>query len=177
MDSGLAGRNYLEAMYALLPPKLIAAGEDLESRQLICQGIGQQIPRLNHYLQDCLTACAHCFHPWQRRSIQIWAVPLADAALDGLCLLHTQPVTICVDLGRVIPEDWLPLVLHEYAHAHLAQPGHSLQFAQTLQQLCCGLGFESVPASPLYWNAWPPLRHCSQPQHFWRTLAASPRPR
>jgi hypothetical protein len=54
---------------------------------------------------------------------QIFAAPLAQAfGLDALCNLQTDPISILIDVGRVMPEDWLLVVAHEYAHAHAGTP-------------------------------------------------------
>jgi len=73
-------------------------------------------------------------------TIQIFATPLAQSfGIDGFCNLQTDPISVLIDVGRVVPENWLRLVAHEYAHAHAGSPGHHQRFAQSLAHLCLGL--------------------------------------
>ncbi len=105
--------------------------------------------------------------------MQIFAAPLAESfGIDGLCNLQTQPVTLLIDVGRVIPEDWLALVAHEYAHAHAGSPGHHQEFANILTHLCLGLGLGplAVWQSAMETNlkSYPNCHPTSDPLAFWR---------
>lgn len=165
------GLDYLYQVRALTgEPDLISMVHDLEERLPVCTWIGTQIDAINAQLQQQVQACQDCFHPWQRRSVQIFAAPFADSfGIDGLCNLACNPITLLVDVGRVVPQDWLALVAHEFAHAQLGAPGHSIEFAQVLMHLCLGLGLE-LPASPLdsvNWRSLPLYRKTANPSAFW----------
>ncbi len=108
--------------------------------------------------------------PLDRRSIQIFAVPLAASMqLDGFCNIEIVPVTILVDVGRVAPADWLALVAHEYAHAHLGIAGHDRSYAQILNHLCLGLGLaQPLPRAEADLLFWPPYSPQLDPLALWR---------
>jgi hypothetical protein len=167
-----AGVAYLNQIRSVLPnPQMVDIMDNLRDRVIICNWIGQQIDRVNTLLQSHLDACHHCFVPLDRRSIQIFAVPLATSIrLDGFCNINTTPTTILVDVGRVAPPDWLALVAHEYAHAHLGYAGHDRAYAQILSHLCLGLGLS--PPSPQHSDvdlySWPPYPPALDPLAFWR---------
>jgi hypothetical protein len=100
--------------------------------------IAANLDRVNGQLYQLVLACQDCFHPTNRPLVQIFAVPLHPACpVDGFC--HLASGTIVVDPGRVVPEDWLKLVAHEYAHLVTGVAGHSPQFARILAHLCLGL--------------------------------------
>jgi hypothetical protein len=165
------GLKYLQAMDLLLPEGIeIDVMTNLRDRQRICTWLGNYIDRVNSQLQDCLTACHDCFHPVDRRPIQIFAVPLPQfCGLDGLCNLNLTPTTILVDIGRVAPPNWLRLVLHEYAHAHLGKPGHDRDFAAVLSHLCLGLGLDPPSESTeVILRSFPPYSSSPDPLAFWR---------
>jgi hypothetical protein len=158
-----AGAEYLAKIAPLLPdPQAIDVMTNLRDRETICTWIGKSIGTVNLQLQAHLNACSECFMPLDRRSIQIFAVPLASSVqLDGFCNINTEPVTILVDVGRVAPPDWLALVAHEYAHAHLGYAGHDRQYAHILNHLCLGLGLaqpllDRAEADLLFWPPYPP---------------------
>lgn len=140
-------------------------------RTAICTWIGRHIEGINAELSDCLQSCHDCFHPWQRRPMQVFAVPLAPTLrIDGFCNLQTKPVTLLVDVGRVVPEDWLALVAHEYAHAQVGAPGHDQDFVKILEHLCLGLGFAPPPAglsTQELLRSWPQCRPTKDPLAFW----------
>lgn len=137
----------------------------------ICAWIGNHISAINAELNACLQACHDCFHPWQQRSIQIFAVPLATAfGIDGICNLTTQPITILVDVGRVVPQHWLRLVVHEYAHAHVGSPGHHAEYFSVLSHLCLGVGLEFAGSAltEAQMRRFPPYLTNADPLSFWR---------
>lgn len=166
------GLDYLYQIRLLAPePDLIAVMHDPAHRVPVCTWIGQQVELINARLQTCLQACEACFHPWQRPAVQIFAAPLASLfQIDGCCNLQTEPTTILVDVGRVIPEDWLALVVHEYAHAHLGLAGHQAEFVTVLTHLCLGLGLTlpyPLPTDELTWRSVPAYRSTINPLSFW----------
>ena len=167
-----AGVEYLAKIVPLLPdPQAIDLMENLRDRDRICTWIGNSIESVNCQLRANLNACADCFKPIDRRSIQIFAVPFADSIrLDGFCNIATTPTTILVDVGRVAPPDWLALVAHEYAHAHLGYAGHDREYVWVLSHLCLGLGLvqpsSTQTETELYY--WPPYRPTLDPLAFWR---------
>ncbi|PAX55881.1 hypothetical protein [Brunnivagina elsteri] len=142
------------------------------SHFLICNWIGENIDTVNAQLNTYLQACHECFHPQERRDIRVFAVPLAQSlGIDGFCNILIVPTTILIDVGRVAQEDWLSLVAHEYAHAHVGTSGHNQQFASILCHLCLGLGLE-----PPTWEAvtmesslrtWPYCKSTINPLGFW----------
>jgi hypothetical protein len=166
------GVDYLHTIQSLLPdPQMVDVMENLRDRISICTWLGEQIGTVNNRLQAHLNACHDCFDLSDRKSVQIFAVPLAASVrLDGFCNINTMPTTILVDIGRVPPPDWLALVAHEYAHAHLGYPGHDRQFARILSHLCLGLGL--AQPSPTQSNEslyyWPPYQPTIDPLAFWR---------
>jgi hypothetical protein len=184
-----AGVEYLQRVNLLLPtslkilflpkPKGYHSGIDRRGdppairreRISICSWIGKSITTVNQRLQSGVNVCHECFNFSDRRSIQIFAVPFAPSVrLDGVCNISIAPTTILVDIGRVAPSDWLALIAHEYAHAHLGYPGHDRAFARTLTHLCLGLGLPQPPATEsnesLYY--WPPYQPTLDPLAFWR---------
>ncbi len=165
------GLEYLQRMQRLaLEPTMVDVLHNLRDRTAICTWIGLHQDRLNAQLQTYLQVCHECFHPHARPSVQIFAVPLAPAfGLDGLCNGSLRPMTILVDLGRVVPQDWLRLVVHEYAHAQVGQPGHHQAFVAALSHLCLGLGLELPPlATAMHWPHWPLCQPTLDPLAFWR---------
>jgi hypothetical protein len=166
------GIEYLDKIAAILPdPQMVDVMANLRDRVFICTWVGRSIDLVNLRLQAHLRACDECFRPIDRRSIQIFAVPLAGSMrLDGFCNITTEPTSILVDVGRVAPPDWLALVAHEYAHAHLGVAGHDAEYAKILSHLCLGLGLPvrqgTAPASNL--ACWPPYRSTIDPLAFWR---------
>lgn len=143
-DPFTRGLDYLYGVRSLaLEPEMVDRVHDLEHRDRICTWISEQIEAVNAQLNVCLQACHACFHPWEQPSVQIFAAPLAPAfGLDALCNLQTKPISILIDVGRVMPQDWLLVVAHEYAHAHAGTPGHHPQFARSLAHLCLGLAID-----------------------------------
>jgi hypothetical protein len=175
-----AGVEYLERVRPILPdPQMVDVMSNLRDRVSICNWIGNQIATVNRSLQVHLDTCHECFHPVvgessvekNRRSIQIFAVPFASSVrLDGFCNINANPIAILVDVGRVAPADWLALVAHEYAHAHLGYPGHDREYTQVLSHLCLGLGFAQPSFQPddrsIY--SWPPYSPTIDPLAWWR---------
>jgi hypothetical protein len=167
------GLTYLrEVERLMLEPGMVDVLDNLRDRDLICSWIGENIHAVNARLNLCLQACHDCFHPQDRPYVQIFAVPLAQSfRLDGICNIQTRPITILIDVGRVQPSDWLALVAHEYAHAHLGNSGHDASFARVLAHLCLGLELE-----PPCWKTgmenqlrhFPPYVSVLDPLAFWR---------
>lgn len=167
------GLDYLYGVRSLaLEPEMVDEVYDQERRVPVCTWIGQNIEAVNAQLRHYLQACHGCFHEHEQRSIQIYAAPLAQSfKLSALCNLSTRPITLLIDVGQVVPEDWLRLVVHEYAHAHAGSPGHHEQFARSLAHLCLGLGLR-----PPVWSAedesalrfYPDCRLTQNPSAFWR---------
>jgi hypothetical protein len=173
------GLAYLYQVRSLAPdPDLIVLMQDPQHRVPVCTWVGSQIAAINARLQLCLQHCQDCFHSWQQRPVQIFAAPLSPPfGLDGLCNLQTQPVTILVDVGRVVTEDWLALVAHEYAHAHLGSAGHQADFRAVLTHLCLGLGLalpSPLPTREADWRMLPTYRSSAQPLNFWLGESGEP---
>jgi hypothetical protein len=165
------GLAYLQSVQSWLPTEVeIEVMANLRDRVTICTWIGNYIDRVNSRLQDCLTACHDCFHPIDRPTIQIFAVPLPQfCGLDGLCNLDLTPTTIAIDVGRVPPPDWLSLVAHEYTHAQIGKPGHDRNFAAVLSHLCLGLGLPTpIDLSETALSRCPPYPSALDPLLFWR---------
>lgn len=169
------GVEYLQAMRGwALAPTMVAELENYPDPIALLTGVGQHQAHLNAQLQVHLQACHDCCHPAARPQVQIFAVPLASAfGWDGVCNSATHPTTILVDLGRVLPQDWLRLVVHEYAHAQVGAPGHHTAFVTALSHLCLGLGLEVPPPTATDWPHWPRCRPTADPLAFWRGLAGS----
>jgi hypothetical protein len=171
-EADRVGVAYLERVKSILPdPQMMDVMSNLRDRVSICNWIGKRIEGVNISLQSHLTACHECFNVVDRRSIQILAVPFASSVqLDGFCNINAEPTTILVDVGRVAPADWLALVAHEYAHAHLGYAGHDLAYAQVLSHLCLGLGFSqpSLSRDDLSIYCWPPYAPTIDPLAWWR---------
>jgi len=175
------GLDYLYGVRSLaLEPEMVDLVHDLEQRIPICIWIGEQIEAINTQLNTCLQICHDCFHPWERPTVQIFATPLAQSfGLDALCNFQTNPISILIDVGRMMPKDWLLAVAHEYAHAHVGYPGHHQQFARSLAHLCLGLGIapppdqadmaESLRYYPGYFPTQDPLRFWCGATEDWRS--------
>lgn len=173
LDPGHYGLDYLYTMRSLaLKPDMVNLLHQCSDRTKIYHWVGSHIDAINTRLNHLLQACHGCFHPWERPTLQIFAAPLSDTyQLEGICNLHTRPITLLIDVGRAAPEDWLALVAHEYAHARAAAPGHHHQFAQALAHLCLGLGYEALPWQPgieVNLRAYPYTRALPDPLSFWR---------
>ncbi len=168
------GVEYLAQIAAVLPDRQpIDVMANVRDRISICTWIGRSIGVVNLRLQAHLRACDECFKPLDRRSIQIFAVPLAASMrLDGFCNILTNPISIFVDVGRVAPPDWLALVAHEYAHAHRGAAGHDREYAKILSHLCLGLGLglpvQSSTQTESSLAYWPPYQPTIDPLAFWR---------
>jgi hypothetical protein len=172
-DPFTRGLDYLYGVRSLaLDSEMIDGVYDLDNRIPLCAWIGEHIDAVNRQLEDYLQACHGCFHLWEQPAIQIFAAPFAQSfGIDGLCILQTNPITILIDVGRVMPEDWLLLVVHEYAHAHAGYPGHHEQFARSLSHLCLGLGIAPPPwecGMESQLRFYPDCRPTHNPLAFWR---------
>jgi hypothetical protein len=169
-DPFTKGLDYLYGARSLsLAPDMVSVVYDLERRIPICTWVGSHIEAVNNALNECLTACHACFHAWEQPQVQIVAAPLAQSfGLDGLCNLQTEPITILIDAGRLAPEHWLLLVMHEYAHAHAGTPGHHETFARSLTHLCFGLGIAPPPDAAESLRSYPYYRPNQDALAFWR---------
>jgi hypothetical protein len=169
-DQFTRGLDYLYLARSLaLDPEMVDLVFDLENRLPICTWIGDRIEQVNALLQSHLQACHHCFHITDQPALQIFAAPLASRfGIDGLCNLNTSPITLLIDVGRVMPQDWLALVAHEYAHAHAGSPGHHAEFARSLSHLCLGLAIGSPPITEDQLRSYPPYRSTADPLSLWR---------
>jgi hypothetical protein len=188
------GFEYLEAVrqMALVPSMVeipirdaalerqwaIARSSEIEYR--IYSSIGDRIDAINDYLNACLEACYGCFHPEDRRPVTIFAAPLAQKfGIDGLCNILVEPSVILIDVGRIPRQDWLNIVAHEYAHAHLGFPGHDGRFLAVMEHLCLGLGLAPPPCHPnmglpeieARLRMWPPYHSTTNPLAFWMGCA------
>ncbi len=167
------GLEYLQQVQCFaLEPEMVDVIDKQSDRIPICTWIGKNIDKINEQLNNYLQACHECFYPQERRYMQIFAVPLAQPfGIDGLCNIFTTPTTILVDVGRITPENWLAIVAHEYAHAHLGEFGHNQYFANILSHLCLGLGLEPPlwePGMEAYLRSWPYCNSTTDPLAFWR---------
>ncbi|MBW4493012.1 MAG: hypothetical protein KME26_07975 [Oscillatoria princeps RMCB-10] len=177
-DPFLRGADYLNAVRRLaLQPETIGVADDINERIRICTWIGHNIDAVNAELSECLEACHSCFYPEDRRVMRILAAPLAgEFGVDALCNILAQPVAILIDAGRIHPQDWLSVVAHEYAHAHLGAPGHDRRFLAVISHLCLGLGLELPVWEPAWeegereaWlRNWPHCRPTPDPLAFWK---------
>ncbi len=174
-DAFSRGLDYLYGVRSLaLLPDLIAVVDDREGRGTLCTWIGTHIDAVNAQLDAYVQACHACFLPWEQPSLQVLATPLAASfRVDGVCNLKTNPITLLIDVGRVIPLDWGRLVVHEYAHAQVGSPGHYAAFARSLTHLCRGLGLPPPPhsADEDALKTYPPYRFTADPLAFWRGAA------
>ena len=169
----IPGLEYLHMVQKLVwEPTMVDAMDNFRDRIPICTWIGENIDTVNTRLNLYLQACHGCFHVHERQSIQIFAVPLAQSlGIDGLCNIFTNPITILIDVGRIAPEDWLRIVVHEYAHAHLGEFGHNRRFATILWHLCLGLAIEPPswqPGRESDLSSWPNCQSTIDPLALWR---------
>ena len=166
------GVEYLQRVQLLLPAAhMIDVMDNLRDRVVICNWIGKEIESVNISLQAHLSACHDCFDPSDRQPVEIFAVPFSSSVrLDGFCNINISPTTILVDVGRVPSADWLALVAHEYAHAHLGYPGHDRAYAEVLSHLCLGLGFPQPSIDPVdsSLHYWPMYSPSIDPLAWWR---------
>lgn len=166
------GKAYLQKMQRLaLDSNLVQLRVSTEQKEAIYSAIALKIPKINRELETYLWVCQQCFYPQQRLAIQIFATPFAQHLnIDGLCNVNTQPITILIDVGRIVPQDWLAAVAHEYAHAQVGVPGHHQAFLETLTHLCLGLGLTPPPPNGLpeaQLRNWPPCQPTADPLAFW----------
>lgn len=169
-DAFTRGVEYLRHVQQFaLHPSMIEVLEQPHDLQLIATWIGNHIEDVNPILQSYLDACHACFYPDDRRPMRIFAAPLAASyGLDGLCNIWADPVTLLIDVGRVVPQDWLGVVAHEYAHAYLGNSGHDRAFALILGHLCLGLGLPEPPDSEALLKSHPPCMPTPHPLALWR---------
>jgi len=165
------GLAYLQQAASLaLEPDMVYIPDGLGDRIRLCTWVDTHIQATNARLDQLLLRCHQCFYPQQQRPIRILAVPLAEKyGIDGCCNINLLPVTMLLDVGRVNPEDWLRLVVHEYAHAYVGHPGHQEDFVQVLTHLCLGLGLPAPPstATDASLRHWPHYQPVPFPLHFW----------
>lgn len=161
-----------------LDPDVIDFVHSPALRKPVCIWVGSHIDAINAQLQVLLQGCQDCFHPWQQPPVQIFAAPFASQfRVDGVCNLQTQPISILIDVGRVLPHDWLALVVHEYAHAHLGVPGHHPDFVQILSHLCLALDLpfaDNTVSHDPRWCSFPPYRSNPHPDQFWSGAFSTP---
>ncbi len=171
-DPMVRGYQYLDAVRQLaLEPGMVDVTAHPRVRDRICLWIGKYIDAINAELNACLEACHGCFHPEVRRPMQICAAPLAqEYGIDGLCNILVEPTVILIDVGRIAPHDWLSIVVHEYAHAHLGSPGHDRRFFEVLSHLCLGVGLAPPiwqSNMEMYLRNWPHCASMTNPLAFW----------
>ena len=134
--------------------------------------MAENIDRVNRILEQDLLACQSCFSPSNCCAARIFAAPIAPHyQTDGFCNIRVQPATIIIDVGRIVPEDWLQVVVHEYAHAMVGRAGHTLEFATIVSHLCLGLGVKSTPVniiSEVELKSYPPCCPSPDPILFWQ---------
>jgi hypothetical protein len=137
--------------------------------------IGRNVQAINRKLWGYLQDCQNCFSAHAQTEVQILAAPLMpEWGVDGFCNLQVQPLTILIDVGRVSSGYWLPLVAHEYCHAHLGHPGHGEPFYRLLCHLCLGLGLSTPTWNELVYEQlahWPYCPPNLAPLDFWRGKA------
>lgn len=170
-DPYARGLDYLYGVRSLaLDPEMIDVVYNVDDRISLCTWVGEHIEAVNQQLENYLQACHDCFHPWEQPTIQIFAAPFAQSfGIDALCNLQTNPITILIDVGRVVPAHWLQLVVHEYAHAHAGTPGHHEQFARSLTHLSLGLGIAPPKSfTESYLRSYPHCHPTQNPLAFWR---------
>ncbi|PSN19920.1 hypothetical protein C7271_04800 [filamentous cyanobacterium CCP5] len=165
------GYSYYQQIQPLIPYRHLRFDIDsaIWRRRLVW--IGQNIHRLNQRLWELTQSCFDCFLT-TCPPIRPWAFPLGlvlqpDLKLAGLCNLDISPIALIIDVGQISPEDWLRVVVHEFAHA-VSGAGHGPDFQSALTHLCIGLGF---PPPVTLSNAqglrqWPPYRPSRQTT-FW----------
>jgi hypothetical protein len=165
------GLTYLSGVRSLAStPELIHHLSDFEHRRSVCIWLGEHIESVNLYLKACLQRCLDCFHAWEQPVTQIYAVPFDPSfSIDGFCDFQANPIALLIDVGRVMPQDWLALVLHECAHAYTGSPGHDAAFARSLTHLCLGLDIAPPPA-PIEdeLRFYPYCIATADPLAFWR---------
>jgi len=162
------GYEYLQAVRQLaLDPKMV----EVPDNPRLITWVGNHIDAINAQLHGSLEACHGCFHVEVRRQVRILATPLApEFGIDGCCNIWRNPVAILIDVGRTAPADWLSVVVHEYAHAHLGSPGHDRRFFEVICHLCLGLGLEPPRRQSemeTYLRYWPQVPCRINPLAFW----------
>jgi len=173
VDWALRGTEYLTTLRRwAYRSDMIELQGDLRQRLQICEWIGLNIHRVNQHLNQLLVDCQACFYPQERPQVHILAAPLAPRmSLDGFCNLNSQPITLFIDVGCLVPDDWLGAVAHEYTHAVLHSPGHDQRFGQVLSHLCLGLDLPVPPSEALDSNllaSWPRQHGQTNPVDFWQ---------
>jgi hypothetical protein len=133
--------------------------------------IGTSIHQLNQRLHQMLDTLLLGLRPEERPRVQIVAAPIAlKVGVDGFCNLQTSPITLIVDPSRILPADWLHLVVHELAHAVTQGVGHGSRFFQTLSTLCIAQDLPLPPSDSLQRGVlpyWPPCRPNPGAEQFW----------
>lgn len=174
-DPFIEGLAYLERLRNHLSDPTLIAIPPTENPSQVCRQIALFIQPINAHLAHLLQRCQSCL-PQTHRPIAIFAAPLDPRyALDALCLLHTHPTTILIDIDRVSLPHWIRLVAHEFVHAALQQPGHGAAFIQLLERLAIPLDLPLPPNSthpttpPTPWQSLPPYDPPTTP-HTWSHL-------
>jgi hypothetical protein len=139
------GLEYLYALRVLLPlPDLIDLMLWPHYRHSAAW-IGANLAAWNAQLAILLAQCHQAVAPAEPPQIRLCAAPLAARfGLDGLCCWPTASsgALILLDLGTLHAQDWLLLLVHEYAHALCGRPGHDALFQQRLTALCLSLNLD-----------------------------------
>ena len=139
--------------------------------------IALSLDRINVQLHQHLVACQDCFYPADRVAAQVWAGPITPSfRVDAFCNVQARPAALIIDVSRVLPDDWPRLVAHEYAHAIVGDSGHCRRYAEVLQHLCRGWGWELLPTYAdggvdchrVNLATFPPCRSQPNPRDFWR---------
>ncbi|TVQ08314.1 MAG: hypothetical protein EA368_12075 [Leptolyngbya sp. DLM2.Bin27] len=178
-DFARRGSQYLAVLRDLaIQPGWISLVHIADPPGAVLNWIGQHIHQVNQQLNGVLIDLLDCFEPAQRPQVQVLAAPIApQAGVDGFCNHRTNPITLMVDPGHIVPADWPGLVAHELAHAvsessdrrgGLGQ-GHSERFSRAIAHLCLAQDLP-LPAPDLEAQAlsyWPPCRRAPQPEQFW----------
>lgn len=142
-----------------------------EQHLAVLTALGTGIHTLNQRLHQILITLLAGLRPEQRPLVEILAAPIAlKVGIDGLCNLHTQPMTLIVDPSRIAVDDWPHLVVHELAHAVTQGTGHGPRFGQALTTLCIAQDLPIPPSDSLQRGLlpyWPPCRPNPQADQFW----------
>lgn len=170
-DASIQGIDYLEKIQNIALKSEMITGLDFgENKKLALTWIGTHIPRLNIILQTYIEKCAECWSEPNRPTVQVFAAPISRSfSIDGCCNFSTTPITLLIDVGRVIPAHWLHVVVHEYAHAYVGSTGHGQEFAQALTHLCLGMGLPTPNNLILeQLQSFPPCTPTANALAFWQ---------
>jgi hypothetical protein len=170
-DALIQGIEYLQKIQDLaLNSEMIDSLNFGDNGKLVFTWIGTHIQRINTILQTHVEKCAECWSERDRPMVQIFAAPIATGfSIDGCCNFSTTPITVLIDVGRVIPPHWLHVVVHEYAHACVGSSGHNQEFTYALAHLCLGMGLATPSALTLeQLQSFPPCTPTAHALAFWQ---------